>query len=205
MNIKLYQAPMSTATPIVWALAELGLDYESITVDLKKGEQKQEELLAHNPMGQVPTLVHDGQGMFESSAIINFLGHTYGVERDLWPATGSAEHMVALTWISWLGVTVGASIRKVFANTPAWNPPELCNEKQLEAGRAELHRLLGILDKHLEGRDYITGKSFTLADVIVAASLAWITRNLNLDTAPTPQLAAWLGRCLGRESAKVLG
>jgi glutathione S-transferase len=80
------------------ALEELGIAYESIELDPKKDDQhKQPEFLKLNPMGQVPTLLDDGHPMFESSAIINYLGDTYGVERDLYPASGTPERMNALT------------------------------------------------------------------------------------------------------------
>jgi glutathione S-transferase len=56
----LYAAPMSSATPVVHALAELQVPYELVPIDLSAGDQRRPEFLALNPNGKVPTLVVDG-------------------------------------------------------------------------------------------------------------------------------------------------
>ncbi len=203
MTITLYQAPMSSASPVVWAMAELGLEHESVAIDLKGTKHKQPEFLALNPMGQVPTLVVDGQPMFESSAITVFLGDTYGVERGLWPASGTPERMVALTWVCWSAVTMGGTLRKIFANTPTWSP-ETHSPAQLEQATAQFGDLMRVIDGHLDGRAYLTGDTFTIADCYVAAALAWACPTVQFDTAATPSLAAWIDRCLSRPGAKLM-
>lgn len=205
MTLKFYQTPMSSSSPIVWIMAELGVDHESITVDLKGGAQKKPEFLALNPMGQVPTLVRDGHAMFESSAITVFLGETYGVERDLWPAVGSDEHMVALTWTSWIAATAGRTLHQIMANSHEMNDPETFNDKQLALGKERFAELMNVIDGHLDGRQYITGDRFTLVDCYAAAMLGWSTQTVGFDPSSTPNLGGWLARCLAREAAKAMG
>jgi len=60
------------------ALNLLGLDYQTIPVDLLKGDHKSEENLARNPQGMVPTLSVDGQNLTQSLAILEFLEETHG-------------------------------------------------------------------------------------------------------------------------------
>jgi glutathione S-transferase len=202
MAIKFYYAPMSSASPISWALAELGLEHEAIKIDLKGTAHKTPEFLAMNPMAQVPTLVDDGQAMFESSAIITYLGDKYGVERGLWPKIGSAEHMVALTWTTWHAVTLGLTLRQWFLSSDRWaSPPELQNKAQEKRASERFDELLHILDRHLEGRDYLVGAQFTLADTFAAASLGWATHVVGYDLSKTPNVAAYIKRCMSRRAA----
>src|SRR5690606_37340575 len=72
-KLTLYAAPMSSATPVLTAVAELGVDCEIVMLDLAAGEQKRPEYLKLNPNGWVPTLVVDGTPMFEAAAILQWL------------------------------------------------------------------------------------------------------------------------------------
>ncbi len=200
MKITLYQAPMSSASPVVWAMAELNIEHEDVRVDLKGSAHKAPEFLALNPMGQVPTLVVDGQAMFESSAITLFLGETFGVERGLWPAAGTPERLVAMTWTCWSAVTMGHTLKQIFADTPTWNP-DGHDPARLEAATKRFGELMVILDAHLQGRSYITGDSFTLTDCYVAAAVGWGTHVVGFDLAATPDLAAYLQRSTTRPAA----
>ena len=108
MSIVLYWHPMSSATPIACALAELGVPHERVKIDILAGEQRRADYLALNPNGKVPTLTVDGAPMFEALAIHLWLGHRFGVERGLWPAAGTPEALQALSWCAWAYVTYGA-------------------------------------------------------------------------------------------------
>ncbi|MCA9648392.1 MAG: glutathione S-transferase family protein [Myxococcales bacterium] len=204
MSLTLYFAPRSSASPIIWALAELDLPHEAIQLDLQAGDQKKPEVLQHNPNGQVPTLVDQGQGMFESSAIIVYLGERYGHEKGLWPKPGSPEHMVALSWNAWFAVSLGASMRLVMLNTQDWLPPELRNEGQAAHGLERLGAQLGLLDARLGEQPYVVGESFSLVDAYGAAAVGWATQVIGVDLKTIPNVAAWLGRCMGREAAKAM-
>lgn len=110
MSIVLYWHPMSSASPIASALAELDVAHERVLIDLKAGEQRRPEFLALNPNGAVPTLTVDGAPMFEALAIHLWLGERYGVERGLWPAADTPERLQAMSWCAWSYVTYGAAV-----------------------------------------------------------------------------------------------
>ena len=63
----------SRAETVIWALQELGLDYETKELNAYKFEQRSPEFLAINPFGKVPTMTHDGKHFTESLAIIEYL------------------------------------------------------------------------------------------------------------------------------------
>jgi glutathione S-transferase len=194
MAITFYYSPQSNASRINWSLAELGIPHEKIKVDLRAGDQKKPEFLALNPNGKVPTLVIDGTPMFESVAIQIALGERYGVQKGLWPALDSPEHVQALAWLVWGQVTLGAALFRYMQNTSEYFPKETHNAKQAELAMADLKNCLQILDGQLAGREYVTGSRFTLADLDLASVLAWGLRAARVSTSEYKNLEAWLKR-----------
>jgi glutathione S-transferase len=198
MQIVLYYAPMSSATRVYWALEELGVPFEKVKVDFSKGEQRSPEFLQLNPNGKVPTLVVDGHPMFESLAMLIWLGETFGVEKGLFPPPG-VERLDALKWMAWGQVTLNEAVFRFLTNTSERWPAELKNQKVAEQARHEIEMLLRVLDGGLQGREYLCGTSFTLADCGVATLVAFIGRQ-GIDLSQNKSVAAWLGRCMSRPS-----
>lgn len=198
MSITFYYSPQSNATRIHWALEELGVPHETVTVDLRAGDQRKPEFLALNPNGKVPTLVLDGTPMFESVAIQIALGERHGVAKGLWPQLGSSEHLQALTWLVWGQVTLAGAVFKYMQNTNDYFPKDQQNARVAEVTREEIGGLLKILDDRLADREYLTGPAFTLADLDLTSVLGWGLEFGKLDASPYRNLQAWLGRCTGR-------
>lgn len=194
MSIKFFYAPQSNAERIHGSLKALGVPYEEVRIDLRAGDQKKPDFLAINPNGMVPTIILDGTPMFESVAIQIALGERYGVEKGLWPRLGSAEHYTALSWLVWGQVTLGAAMFRVMHNTSDYVPKEQHNAAQAEAALAESKLRLSILDKHLAGRDFITGSQCTLADLDLVSVLGWALYMTKIDPSPYANLSAWLAR-----------
>src|SRR6266851_1229692 len=72
--MKLYHFPSPNPQKVTFALGELGLEYEMVPVDLAKGEQRKPEFLAINPFGRVPVLVDGDLTLWDSHAILAYLG-----------------------------------------------------------------------------------------------------------------------------------
>ena len=193
MTITLYYAHQSNASRIQASLEELGVAYEKVKIDIRAGEQKKPEFLALNPNGMVPTIVLDGTPMFESVAIQIALGERYGVEKGVWPALGSPEHLKALTWLIWGQVTIGASMMRYMQNTADFIPKELHHAGQAEVALKAMHSQLAILDAHLGAHPFLSGDRFTLADLDVASVLGWGLHMFKIDISAYPKLGAWLG------------
>lgn len=205
MAITFYYSPQSNATRVKHTLAELGIDYEEKKIDLRAGDQKKPELLALNPNGKVPTIVIDGTPMFESVAIQIALGERYGVEKGLWPALGSPEHLTALTWLVWGQVSLGGAVMRYMSNTSDWIPKEQHNTAAAEASLKETHNLLGMLEAQLGRHEYLTGGTCTLADMDLASVLGWALYVIKLDLGTYPKIAAWLNTIQERPAIKALG
>jgi GST-like protein len=197
MTITLYEAPMSSATPVVHALMELDIPWERVTLSLDKNDQKKPEFLRMNPNGKVPTLVVDGTPMFEALAIMTYLGERFGVERQLWPAADDPARMEAMSWSTWAYVSYGSAIYRLLQAESERLPKELHNPAQVRRAREDLAQLLTILNERLAGRDHILGKQFSLADVIVASVVIWGTY-CNIPTTDYPNVSAWTARFQAR-------
>ncbi|MEP7123477.1 MAG: glutathione S-transferase family protein [Byssovorax sp.] len=193
MSITLYYAPMSNAARIYASLEELGVPYEKVKLDLRAGDQKKPEFLALNPNGKVPTIVLDGTPMFESVAIQIALGERYGVEKGLWPALGSAEHLSALTWLVWGQVSLAGALMRYMQNTSEYLPKELHHAPTAEVALKDAHAHLSILDAHLGKQPFVTGERFTLGDLDLASVLGWAVHAAKISLELYPKLAAWLG------------
>lgn len=198
MSITFYSNPQSSAVRVHLTLEELGLKYDNVLVDLQAGEQKKPEFLALNPNGQVPTIVLDGKPMFESIAIQIALGERYGVERGLWPALSSPEHLQALTWLCWGQVSLGNPMFRYMNNTSDFVPAELRHAKQAEAALVEVHKVLRVLNGHIGPRGTLVHDAWTLADSDVASVLDWSLFMTKIDIAEYTHIGAWLDRARAR-------
>jgi glutathione S-transferase len=187
---------MTSAIRPHWALEELEVPHEKKKLSLAAGDQKKPEYLALNPNGKVPLLVVDGTPIFESMAILVYLGETYGVEKGLYPPPG-LERAEALKWMAWSSATMTDVLSRILRNRADRIPAEEKNEKAAEAAIRELHELLAILDKALEGKEYLVGGRFTLADLAVVSFLPLAAR-FGVDTGPYKNVTAWSGRCMSR-------
>jgi glutathione S-transferase len=196
MSLVFYYAPMSSATRIHWALEELGVPYDKKKIDLSKGEQRTPAYLALNPNGKVPLLVDDGVPIFESLAILLHLGERYGVEKKLFPSPGMGR-AEAFKWMAWAQVSLGDVISRIFRNTVERFPAEERNAKAGEAAKHEGGDLLGILDRALQGKEYVLGADFTFTDLSVAGA-AMVLARVGVDFAAHAAVQAWMGRCSSR-------
>lgn len=195
MSIIFYNSPQSNADRIFTSLKALGIPYEEVRVDLRAGDQRKPEFLRHNPNGKVPTVVIDGTPMFESVAIQIALGERYGVEKGLWPALDSAEHLTAITWLVWTQVNLTAAAFRYIQNTSDYVPKEQHNPQTAAVALQDVKDLLRILDGRLAGREYIASDRATLADLDITGVLGWALFMIKVDMNEYQNVAAWLTRC----------
>jgi len=203
MSLTFYYAPMSTASITQLVIEELGIPCERVKLDIQKGETKKPELVKLNPNAKVPTIVHDGMPIWESSAITMYLGETFGVDKGLYPALGP-KRGEAMKWIAWTNVTLGDAVGRWTRNTMSWYPAEQHNAKAGEAALADMNGCLKILDDALDGKQYLLGNDYTLADTHVNSIIDWL-RHMKVDLASYKNVVAWGQRCSARPAyAKVM-
>ncbi|MEX0853000.1 MAG: glutathione S-transferase N-terminal domain-containing protein [Bauldia sp.] len=169
LPIDLYFWPTPNGFKISIALEELGVPYTVRFVAIGKGEQFQPAFLGVSPNNRIPAIV-DPQGpdgmpisVFESGAILIYLGEKFG---RLYPA--DARQRVAVNeWLIWQVANVGP----IFGQNNHFRT--YAKEKLPYAITRfvdETHRLFGVLDKRLVGREFVAG-AYSVADIAI---FAWI-------------------------------
>lgn len=189
----LYAAPMSSAIPVLNALAELDVPHELVLMDLSAGDQRAPDFLALNPNGKVPTLVVDGTPMFEALAIMQWMGDRFGVERGLWPAVDDPARLEALSWSTWAYATWSCAFKRLSYASSERVPKELHHAAQATHAQKELQELLGVLDARLATRRFLLGDEFTLVDLIVGSGVTYGSY-CGVSTRAHSHVEAWLAR-----------
>ena len=200
MSLVLYWHPMSSATPIACALAELGVPHERIKIDIRSGEQRKPDYLALNPNGKVPTLTVDGAPMFEALAIHLWLGERYGVERGLWPKADTPERLQAMSWCAWSYVTYGAVLVRL--QVAAHGEEPLRSVAHAEAAREGLNQLLALLDARLARQPWMLGADYSLADLVVGSVIGYSVY-IGAPVSSHPHVQAWLGKVQARPAMQI--
>ena len=159
--MKLYYFPSPNPQKIRFALNELGVDCETVPVDLLKREQRAPEFLALNPCGRVPVLVDGDLKLWESHAILAYLGEKTG---RLWPTT-PADRADAMRWLFFLSSAISPPATEVAFNRIAvklsGGTPD---EAAIARGEKALPDPLRIIDQHLAKNEWMLGDKFSLVD-----------------------------------------
>jgi len=191
--VRIYGVPRSRTVRCLWMAEEIGVAYENVATDFARGEARTPEFLRINPNGHVPALVDGELVLFESLAINLYLARRYG--GPLWPDDAAGEGR-AWQWSIWAMTELEeplltALVHRVFL--PA------AQRDARRAGRAEerARKPLGVLEGALDGRDWLVGDRFGVADLNVASVLVWAPM-ARIDLAATPRVAGFLARCTAR-------
>lgn len=164
--MKLFYTPGACSVCPHVTLQEAGLPYELVSVDLRSHKtEKGEDFYEINPKGYVPALqLDDGQVLTENIAIVQYLADKVP-EKGLLPPAGSMERYRVLEWLGF----VSTEIHKTYS--PLFNPA--CTEETRKAQLDRLENRFEYVAKQLEGRDYLMGDRFTVADSYLFAMLNW--------------------------------
>jgi|JI10StandDraft_1071094.scaffolds.fasta_scaffold643053_1 glutathione S-transferase len=181
--ITIHGMPRSRSTRALWALEEAGLEYVFEPLDAMKGALRSADYLALNPGGKVPTLVDDsGEAPFvltESGAIVTYIGQQVP-ERGLVPPAGTHAHGHYLQWVCFVISELEQPLWTISKHSFAL-PEKLRVPDIKPTATKEFARAVGVLAQGLEGREYLVGDTFTMADVLAAHTLVWATRMYQLE------------------------
>jgi glutathione S-transferase len=188
MALTLYHHPFSRAAGTVWQLEEIGQPYELKFVDIMKGEQKSKQILALNPMGKLPILVDGEQVVTESAAIGLYLADRYSLGK-LAPAPDDPARGTYLRWSLFSPSVIEPN---TMAKAGAWD------YKPSQAGWGTHEAMLDAMAYALDGKQFLLGDRFTMADVIFGGTVRFMLRFGNLE--PRPVFTAYAER-LGQRPA----
>jgi glutathione S-transferase len=202
MALTFYFAPMSSSSRISWALEELGVPYEKVQLDVRNGDAKKADFLAINPHAKVPALVDGDAKIFESIAILLYLGERYGVEKKLWPGPDQIGlRGEAMAWSVWSAVELQQVVRQWLMNgtdAPFAFPKEKRSAHLAEVAAERWPREMAILEAHLKTRPFMLGDAFTFADLACVSTVSFGVGRAGLKITDFPHVSAWLARCIAR-------
>jgi GST-like protein len=159
--LKFYYNSAPNPTKVALFLEEAGLPYEAIPVDTRKGDQHKPDYLAINPNAKVPAIVDGDVTVFDSTAILLFLGEKTG---KFIPANTPKLRAETLSWMLFVASGVGPYGGQA-VHFRAYAPekiPYAINRYMFEA-----QRHFGILDARLAKQKYMVGDSYTIVDMNV--------------------------------------
>lgn len=208
--IELHYWPTPNGWKVSILLEELGVPYETHFVNIGAGEQFKPEFLAISPNNRMPAIVDpEGPGgepisVFESGAILQYLGRKFG---RFYPSDERARVAVD-EWLFWQVGGLGPMAGQAH-HFRQYAPEKI--QYGIDRYTNEVNRLYGVMNKRLEGRDYLAGE-YSIADI---ASYGWVVphKNQGQDLEDFPNLKRWFeaigarpaverGVALGREHRK---
>lgn len=205
-RLQLYAAPTPNGVKISIMLEETGLAYEPHLIDITKNESKNPAFVSLNPNGRIPAIIDpagpDGRpiAVWESGAILLYLAEKTG---QLIP-DAPAQRFETLSWVFFQMSAIGPMFGQLgFFLRSGGRDYE--DKRPLQRFADESKRLLGILDRQLDGRDWIVD-DYSIADI---ATLGWVNALVEsyaagdiLGLSTYSNIQAWLGRGLARPAVQ---
>ena len=188
--IDFYYWPTPNGHKVTLLLEEAGLEYAVKPVDIGSGDQFEPAFLALSPNNKMPAIVdHEPaddrgpQSVFESGAILLYLAEKTG---EFLPADPRGR-IQALEWLFWQMAGLGPMSGQ-YGHFNVYAPEKI--GYAVERYTNEVQRLLKVLDTRLEGRDFLAGSDYSIADM---AAYPWINvyDTAPVDMAPYPNVRRW--------------
>jgi GSH-dependent disulfide-bond oxidoreductase len=202
-RLQLYSLPTANGVKVSIMLEEIGLAYEPHTVETSENETWTAEFLSLNPDGKIPAILdpHGPNGtplaLFESGAILLYLAEKTGKLLSADPN----KRIETIQWVFFQMAAVGPMFSQ-FGFFHKFAGKDYEDKRPFERYRAESQRLLGVLETRLEGRSWIMGDDYSIADISL---LGWVRHFVGyydagklVDYAALKHVPAWLDRCLAR-------
>lgn len=185
----LYYMPGAASFAVHWMLLELGAPHELKRIDGEAGDQRKPEYLRLNPNGVVPTLLVDGEPVFETAALVMLLAARHPAA-GLVPAPGTRAEAMYLQWTLHLANTLQPAFRNWFY------PDEVAGPAHAEAVKAIAQKRIEAawdrLDAHLAAHGpFVCGAKLSAVDFSAAMLMRW-SRNMPRPATEWPTLARFI-------------
>ena len=162
-TLMFYTNPMSRGRIARWMLEEVGVEYETVVLDYGTS-MKAGDYLAINPMGKVPTIVHNGQVVTECAGVCAYLADAFPDAKLAPPVDQRAAYY------RWLFFAAGPVEQAVTMRAIGVEPPA---ERSGMIGFGSFDKMVDVLEHAVTQTPYVAGETFTAADVYVGSQIAW--------------------------------
>ena len=192
--LKLYFAPRSRATRVVWLMEEMGLAYELHRFELGAPQMRCADYRQVHPMARVPALQDGDVTLFESGAILEYLMERHGGDRfRRAPCDPAYPH-----YLQWMHYSEGMLMPPVnsYMVETFFLPPERRSEVHAKRARKLLGQMLAPVDAALDGKDYLAG-DFSAADIMTGSAVLF-ARRIGVEMGHMENLAPYMARLEAR-------
>jgi glutathione S-transferase len=179
---------------VLWCCEELEIPYRRHDVGGLFGGTDEDEYLARNPTGLVPTIVDGDLTLWESNTIVRYLSARYG-SGNLWPED-PAERALADKWMDYQIGTLFPAFKDALIGLIR-TPPEQRDPEKIAASARATADALPLLDAHLRDNEYVAGSSLTMGDIALG-SIVYRWLELDINRPDLPSLQAWYERLTDR-------
>jgi glutathione S-transferase len=194
--MKLYGFGPTRSLRALWGLKELDADFEFVPVNLSAGEHKRPEFLRLNPAGKIPVLVDGDLVIPESAAIVLYLADKYR-DKGLLPES-LTERAHVYRWLMFAVTELEEPLWRITRHTALY-PEDRRLPADIALAKEEFNAMATVLERHLEGRQYIVGDRISIADCVAAHLIDWANEFKLIEG--FPQLRAYLTRMYARPTA----
>lgn len=194
--LKLYGYGPMRSLRTLWALNELGVDFEFVSVNLFAGETQHPDFLRLNPAGKIPVLVDGDLIVTESAAIVLYLADKHSA-KGLLPAS-IAERAQVYRWILFAVTELEQPLWRIAKHTSIY-AEENRLPRDVALARDEFLRMAAVMDGHMAGREFLAGDRISAADCVAAYTLDWANEAQLLGG--FVHLSAYLDRMYARSTA----
>ena len=194
--MRLYEFGPTRSLRVRWMLQELGVDFESVTINLMAGEHRRPEFLKINPAGKLPVLVDDDLVLTESVAIVLYLAEKYP-HKGLVP-TDIKQRAQVNRWLLFTATELEQPLWRISRHTALY-PEHLRLPAEVSLARQDFTNMAAVMEDHMQGRQFIVGETLTVADLVGAYTLDWANEVQLLND--FPQLLGYIERMYARPNA----
>jgi glutathione S-transferase len=168
--MKLFEFPPTRSIRVRWTLQELAVDFESVTVDLRRNEQHHPDFLKLNPAGRVPVLVDGGLVLTESVAIVMYLAEKYA-DRGFTPVE-LRERARMQQWMLFAATELEQPLWRIARHTNVY-PADRRLPGEVALAREDFAAMAAVLDEHMQERRYVVANAVSVADFVLGYTLDW--------------------------------
>jgi glutathione S-transferase len=194
--MKLYEFAPTRSIRVRWALQEMELEFDAVTINLAKGEHRKPEFLAINPAAKLPVLTDGDVVLTESAAIVLYLAEKYP-QTGLMPTDlrGRAE---LNRWLLFTVTELEQPLWRISKHTNLYPEADRL-PAAIKLARRDFTQIIGVLDAHMRERPYVLGERLSVGDFVLAYTLDWANELKLLDDRPT--LRSYVDRMYARPKA----
>jgi glutathione S-transferase len=194
--MRLYEFGPTRSIRVRWTLQELGVDFESVKINLVAGDHRRPEFLKINPAGKLPVLVDGDLVLTESVAIVLYLAEKYP-DKGLIPA-GHQQRAQVYRWLLFAATELEQPLWRISRHTALY-PENQRLPGDVVLASQEFKDMATVVEQHMQRRQFVVGDDVSVADFVMAYTLDWGNEARLLDG--FPQLLSYMKRMYARPRA----